>query len=161
MAEKKITKKDNFMEIRALIVKSEMLEDNKKEQYLTFIDHELKLLDKKASSKSSSKNTEEQKEDTVKTEINEPQHKVEQAAPSQVEEEKEQEIPEQESTESEEQQPVHSDESAAPTEQSSSQPKPEPQGKTNDIVSKFTKGKGKAPEQGKPQTINLTNRNNK
>ena len=36
-------------------------------------------------------NTEEQKEDTVKTEINEPQHKVEQAAPSQVEEEKEQE----------------------------------------------------------------------
>ena len=106
-------------------------------------------------------NTEEQKEDTVKTEINEPQHKVEQAAPSQVEEEKEQEIPEQESTESEEQQPVHSDESAAPTEQSSSQPKPEPQGKTNDIVSKFTKGKGKAPEQGKPQTINLTNRNNK
>ena len=34
-------------------------------------------------------NTEEQKEDTVKTEINEPQHKVEQAAPSQVEEEKE------------------------------------------------------------------------
>lgn len=62
MAEKKITKKDNFMEIRALIVKSEMLEDNKKEQYLTFIDHELKLLDKKASSKSSSKNTEEQKE---------------------------------------------------------------------------------------------------
>ena len=106
-------------------------------------------------------NTEEQKEDTVKTEINEPQHKVEQAAPPQVEEEKEQEIPEQESTESEEQQPVHSDESAAPTEQSSSQPKPEPQGKTNDIVSKFTKGKGKAPEQGKPQTINLTNRNNK
>lgn len=62
MAEKKITKKDNFMEIRALIVKSEMLEDNKKEQYLTFIDHELKLLDKKASSKNSSKNTEEQKE---------------------------------------------------------------------------------------------------
>lgn len=62
MTEKKITKKDNFMEIRALIVKSEMLEDNKKEQYLTFIDHELKLLDKKASSKSSSKNTEEQKE---------------------------------------------------------------------------------------------------
>ena len=62
MAEKKITKKDNFMEIRALIVKAEMLEDNKKEQYLTFIDHELKLLDKKASSKSSSKNTEEQKE---------------------------------------------------------------------------------------------------
>ena len=106
-------------------------------------------------------NTEDQKEDSVKTEINEPQHKVEQAAPSQVEEEKEQEIPEQESTESEEQQPVHSDESAAPTEQSSSQPKPEPQGKTNDIVSKFTKGKGKAPEQGKPQTINLTNRNNK
>ena len=106
-------------------------------------------------------NTEEQKEDTVKTEINEPQHKVEQAAPSKVEEEKEQEIPEQESTESEEQQSVHSDESAAPTEQSSSQPKPEPRGKTNDIVSKFTKGKGKAPEQGKPQTINLTNRNNK
>lgn len=62
MTEKKITKRDNFMEIRALIVKSEMLEDNKKEQYLTFIDHELKLLDKKASSKSSSKNTEEQKE---------------------------------------------------------------------------------------------------
>lgn len=62
MAEKKITKRDNFMEIRALIVKAEMLEDNKKEQYLTFIDHELKLLDKKASSKSSSKNTEEQKE---------------------------------------------------------------------------------------------------
>lgn len=62
MTEKKITKRDNFMEIRALIVKAEMLEDNKKEQYLTFIDHELKLLDKKASSKSSSKNTEEQKE---------------------------------------------------------------------------------------------------
>ena len=62
MTEKKITKRDNFMEIRALIVKTEMLEDNKKEQYLTFIDHELKLLDKKASSKSSSKNTEEQKE---------------------------------------------------------------------------------------------------
>ena len=62
MTEKKITKRDNFMEIRALIVKAEMLEDNKKEQYLTFIDHELKLLDKKASSKSSLKNTEEQKE---------------------------------------------------------------------------------------------------
>ena len=62
MTEKKVTKRDNCMEIRALIVKSEMLEDNKKEQYLTFIDHELKLLDKKASSKSSSKNTEEQKE---------------------------------------------------------------------------------------------------
>ena len=62
MTEKKITKRDNFMEIRALIVKAEMLEDDKKEQYLTFIDHELKLLDKKASSKSSSKNTEEQKE---------------------------------------------------------------------------------------------------
>ena len=62
MTEKKVTKRDNFMEIRALIVKAEMLEDDKKEQYLTFIDHELKLLDKKASSKSSSKNTEEQKE---------------------------------------------------------------------------------------------------
>ena len=62
MAEKKITKKDNFMEIRALIVKAEMLEDSKKEQYLAFIDHELELLDKKASSKSSSKNTKEQEE---------------------------------------------------------------------------------------------------
>ena len=62
MAEKKITKKDNFMEIRALIVKAEMLENNKKEQYLAFIDHELELLDKKASSKSSSKNTKEQEE---------------------------------------------------------------------------------------------------
>lgn len=62
MAEKKITKKDNFMEIRALIVKAEMLENSKKEQYLAFIDHELELLDKKASSKSSSKNTKEQEE---------------------------------------------------------------------------------------------------
>lgn len=66
MAEKKITKKDNFMEIRALIVKAEMLEDSKKEQYLAFIDHELELLDKKASSKSSSKNTKEQEELMIK-----------------------------------------------------------------------------------------------
>lgn len=106
-------------------------------------------------------NTEEQKEDSVNTEITEPKHNTEQVAPSQAEEEIGQDTPEQESGELEEQQPVHSDESAAPTEQSSSQPKPEPQGKTNDIVSKFTKGKGKAPEQGKPQIINLTNRNNK
>lgn len=105
-------------------------------------------------------NIEEQKEDSVKTEINEPQHNTGQAAPSQAEEEIEQDTPEQESGELEEQQPVHSDESAAPTEQSSSQPKPEPQGKTNDIVSKFTKGKGKTSENDKPQTINLTNRNN-
>lgn len=105
-------------------------------------------------------NTEEQKEDSVNTEITGPKHNTEQAAPSQAEDEIAPDSPEQESGDLEEQQPVHSDESAAPTEQSSSQPKPESQGKTNDIVSKFTKGKGKAPEQGKPQAINLTNRNN-
>lgn len=63
MAEvKKITKRDNFMEIRALIINAEMLEDSKKEQYTAFIDHELELLDKKANAKSSSKNTKEQEE---------------------------------------------------------------------------------------------------
>lgn len=59
---KKITKRDNFMEIRALIINAEMLEDNKKEQYIAFIDHELELLDKKTNAKSSSKNTKEQEE---------------------------------------------------------------------------------------------------
>ena len=61
MAEKKITKKDNFMEIRKFLVTSE-LDSNKKEQYLNFIDHEIELLDKKVASKSSSKNTKEQEE---------------------------------------------------------------------------------------------------
>lgn len=72
-----------------------------------------------------------------------------------------QDTPKQESGKLEEQAPDHTDEPAAPTEQSSSQPKPEPQEKANDIVSRFTKDKGKTPEQGKPQTINLSNRNNK
>lgn len=106
-------------------------------------------------------NKEEQKEDSVKTEITEPQHSVGQPVPTPAEEEIEQGTPEQESCELGEQQPVPSVESAASTEQSSLQPEPEPQEKTNNIVSKFTKSKGNTPNQGKPQAINLTNRNNK
>lgn len=106
-------------------------------------------------------NAEEQKEDSVKTEITEPKHKVERPVHTSAKKKNKQDAPKQETGELEEQAPVHTDEPAAPTEQTSSQPKPESQGKTNDIVSKFTKGKGKAQEQSKPQTINLTNSNNK
>ena len=56
---KKVTKRENFMEIRAIL---EMMDLDKKEQYMEFIDHEIELLDKKATSRGTSKTSQEQEE---------------------------------------------------------------------------------------------------